>query len=334
MNHRSTSSSTRRRALLAGMAGVALMPGAQAQRGGPGVRVGWLGWTGAVGTSASALALAAFRVGLADRGWTEGKDLEVLVRDGDRPRSAELASELLALDIKVLVAQGPMAFGAKTVTGAKPLVFSINGDPVEAGLVASLSHPGGNLTGVTALSAELAGKRLELLKEALRKGVRVAVLANAVHPGVALEREATHAAARRLGLTVAWYPLQAPTDLNAALVAIARDGADALLAIPDNLINREARPIADFATAHRLPSISGWSEFAEAGNLMSYGPNPGGYYRQMALITDRILRGARPADLAVEQPRELEFVVNAKAARAIGLALPPGLLLRANRQIA
>jgi putative ABC transport system substrate-binding protein len=315
------------------MAGVALMPCVHAQRGSKGMRVGWLGWTGAVGTSASAPALAAFRGGLADRGWTEGRDLELVVRDGDRPRSAELASELLRLDISLLVAQGPMAFGAKTVTGTKPLVFSINGDPVEAGLVASLSRPGGNATGVTALSAELAGKRLELLKEAMRKGMRVAVVANEVHPGVALEREAAHAAARHLGLTVAWYPLKASSDLDAAFAAIARNGADALLAIPDNLINREARPIADFAAAHRLPSISGWSEFVEAGNLMSYGPNPGGYYRQMAFITDRILRGAQPADLAVEQPRDIEFVVNVKVARAIGLALPPGLLLRADRQI-
>jgi putative ABC transport system substrate-binding protein len=237
------------------------------------------------------------------------------------------------MDINVLVAQGPMAFGAKTVTGSKPLVFSINGDPVEAGLVASLSRPGGNLTGVTALSAELAGKRLELLKEAMRKGARVAVVANELHPGVALEREATHAAARRLGLTLVWYPLKAANDLAAAFEAIARDGADALLAIPDNLVNREARPIADFALARRLPSISGWSEFVEAGNLMSYGPNPGGYYRQMAFITDRILRGAPAADMAVEQPRDIEFVVSVKAARAIGLTLPPGLLLRADRQI-
>jgi putative ABC transport system substrate-binding protein len=309
------------------------MPRAQAQRSSKGMRVGWLGWTGAVGTSASPLALAAFRGGLADRGWTEGRDLEVVVRDGDRPRSGDLASELLKLDINVLVAQGPMAFGAKTVTGSKPLVFSINGDPVEAGLVASLSRPGGNLTGVTALSAELAGKRLELLKEAMRKGARVAVVANELHPGVALEREATHAAARRLGLTVVWYPLKAANDLAAAFEAIARDGAEALLAIPDNLVNREARPIADFALARRLPSISGWSEFVEAGNLMSYGPNPGGYYRQMAFITDRILRGALAADMAVEQPRDIEFVVSVKAARAIGLTLPPGLLLRADRQI-
>jgi putative ABC transport system substrate-binding protein len=309
------------------------MPCAKAQSSGKGMRVGWLGWTGAVGTSASPLALAAFRGGLADRGWTEGRDLEVVVRDGDRPRSGDLASELLKMDINVLVAQGPMAFGAKTVTGSKPLVFSINGDPVEAGLVASLSRPGGNLTGVTALSAELAGKRLELLKEAMRKGARVAVVANELHPGVALEREATHAAARRLGLTLVWYPLKAANDLAAAFEAIARDGADALLAIPDNLVNREARPIADFALARRLPSISGWSEFVEAGNLMSYGPNPGGYYRQMAFITDRILRGAPAADMAVEQPRDIEFVVSVKAARAIGLTLPPGLLLRADRQI-
>lgn len=321
-----------RRAAIAATVVAALPLGARAQRSRP-ARVGWLGWTGAAGTSASALVLAAFRGGLADRGWSEGKNLELLVRDGDGPRSAELASELLKLDVDLLVAQGPMVFGAKTVSGSKPLVFSINGDPVLAGLVASLSRPGGALTGVTALSGELAGKRLELLKESMRKGSRVAVIANAIHPGVETERDATQAAARSLGVAMTWYPLKSAADLEAAFVAIARDGTDALLAIPDNLINRQARPIAEFATARRLPSISGWSEFVEAGNLLSYGPSVGAYYRQMAAMADRLLRGARAADLAVEQPREVEFVVNTKVARAIGLDLPAALLLRADRQI-
>lgn len=333
MRHCRSALSIGRRHWLVAAAGFTLTAGAQAQRTGKPVRVGWLGWTGAVGTSASAHALAAFRSGLAERGWAEGRDLELVQREGDRPRSAALASELLALDIQVLVAQGPMAFGAKTVTGAKPLVFSINGDPVEAGLVISLARPGGHLTGVTALSADLAAKRLELLKEAMRKGTRVAVVANEVHPGVAIEREATQAAALRLGLSVTWYPLKAPTDFGSVFAAITRDGTDAILAIPDNLINREARPMADFAAALKVPSISGWSEFAEAGNLLSYGPNANAYYRQMAAITDRILRGAQPADLAVEQARQIELVVNVKAARAIGLGLAPSLLLRADRQI-
>ncbi|HPU53225.1 MAG TPA: ABC transporter substrate-binding protein, partial [Burkholderiaceae bacterium] len=209
----------------------------------------------------------------------------------------------------------------------------INGDPVEAGLVSSLSRPGGTMTGVSALSQELAGKRVELLCEAIRGGRRLAVIANETHPGVGVERDATHAAARRLGASIAWHPLKRVEDLDGAFAAISRDGPDGLIAIPDNLINRLARRIADFSAVQRLPAISGWSEFVEAGNLMSYGPDPRGYFRQMAGIADRLLRGAHPAELAVEQPRDVEFVVNTRTAKAIGIVLSPALQLRVNRRI-
>ena len=306
---------------------------ARAQRAGKPARVAWLGWTSAEGLSASTKALASFRAGLVERGWVEGRDLELFMRDGDRPRAGDLTAELMKHDPDVVVSVGPMVFGAKPLTGNKPLVFCINGDPVEAKLVASLSRPGGQLTGVTALSTELAGKRLELLKEAMRNGSRVAVLANETHPGVAVERDAIHAAAPRLGVKIQWHALKSPNDLDAALAAVKRDGADGILAVPDNLINRLAQPIAQFALERRLPAISGWDEFAEAGNTMSYGPSRDGYFRQMGWITDRLLRGARPADIAVEQPRELEFVVNLRAARAMRLELPSDLLLRADRQL-
>ena len=331
MSHHRAVFRTHRRMLLAGSACALLLPPAFAQR--PKARIGWLGWVGAMGASASPLALAAFRNGLTDRGWTEGRDLELLVRSGDRKGSAQLASELLTLDVDLLVAQGTMVFGAKTVSGDKPLVFNINGDPVEAGLVSSVSRPGGMLTGVTALSEELAGKRVELLREAMRKRTKMAVIANEMHPGVAIERQATYAAAKRLGLELSWHPLKAQSDLEGALAAIARSGAEGLLAIPDNLIYSQSRPLAEFAAAQRLPSISGSSEFADAGNLMSYGPSTRGYYHQMAGMVDRVLRGARPGDLAIEQARDIEFVLNAKAARAIKLDLPPELQLRADRRI-
>jgi putative ABC transport system substrate-binding protein len=162
----------------------------------------------------------------------------------------------------------------------------------------------------------------------------VAVVANSAHPGVTVEREAALAAARRLGLTVTWYPMKAAGELDGVLAAIAQPGTDALLAIPDNLINRLARPIAEFATARRLPTMSGWSEFVEAGNLMSYGPNYAGFFRQLGTLADRLLRGASPADTAVELPREIELVISTRTARSIGLELPPGLLLRADRRIA
>lgn len=322
-----------RRRLLTTAAGIALMPLARGQRTRM-ARIGWLGWIGAEGASASTLVLAAFRAGLADRGWVEGRDYELLVRDGDRERSAELAAELVRANADLLVAQGPMVFGAKTVTGTKPVIFNLGGDPVEAGLVASLSHPGGHLTGVTSLSPELAGKRLELLKLAMPPGsAHVAVIANAMHAGFAIERDAVDAAARRLGLALAWHPLKSVADMEAALPRIAQGGAGALLAVPDNLINSQAPALARFTSARRLPSISGWAAFAEAGNLMSYGPNVHAYFRQMAAIADRLLRGARAADLAVEQPRDIELVINARVARALGLTLPAELQLRADRWI-
>ena len=321
-----------RRAALVSLTSLAFARIARAQRSRP-VRIGWLGWNGAAGTSASALALEAFRAELIARGWHFGRDLELLVREGGRPQSDALTAELVALDAQLIVAIGPMVFGARTAAGTRPLVFCINGDPVEAGLVGSLSRPGGTLTGVSALSADLAGKRVELLCEALRGGRRLAVVANEIHPGVGVEREATHAAARRLGATIAWHPLKRSDDLNGAFAAISRDGADGLIAIPDNLINQQAGRIAEFAAAQRLPTISGWAEFVEAGNLMSYGPDLRGYFRQMAGIADRLLRGARPAELAIEQPRDVEFVVNSRTARTIGMVLPPALQLRVDRRI-
>lgn len=325
---------TSRRAVVLSACAMALGPAARARHPGRTARVAWLGWTSAEGLAASAKSLASFRAGLAERGWAEGSNLELFVRDGDRPRAGDLTAELMMHDPDVVVTVGPMVFGAKPLAGNKPLVFCINGDPVEAKLVASLPRPGGQLTGVTALSTELAGKRLELLKEAIRIGNRVAVVANETHPGVAIERDAIHAASSRLGVKIAWYPMKGPGDLDPTLAAIRREGADGLLAVPDNLVNRLAPQIAQFAQERRLPSISGWDEFAEAGNTMSYGPSRDGYFRQMAWITDRLLRGARAAELAVEQPRELEFVINLRAARAMRVELPAELLLRADRKIA
>ena len=321
-----------RRPLLAARA-TAVLPGRPAAARNKPAVVGWLGWVGSSGLQASALALEAFRGELLARGWAEGRDLTLLSHSGDQSRSAALATELMKREPDLVVAQGPMVFGARGVVGARPLLFNINGDPVEAGLVASLARPGGTMTGVSALSADLAAKRLELLKEAMGKGTRVALLANSAHPGVKIEHDANLAAAARLGLSVSWYPIKAATELDTALAAIAQQGTDALLAIPDNLINRLARPIADFTHARRMPTMSGWSEFVESGNLMSYGPNYAGFYRQMGAMADRLLRGARAADTAVELPREIELVVSTRAARAIGLDLPPGLLLRADRRI-
>ncbi|MEN9631570.1 MAG: hypothetical protein RJA10_4798 [Pseudomonadota bacterium] len=322
-----------RRPVLAALAAAAVGLRPAAARSKP-VVVGWLGWVGSSGVQASALALEAFRGELQSRGWAEGRDLTLHALSGDQTRSAALATELMKQEPDLVVAQGPMVFGARNAVGQRPLLFNINGDPVEAGLVASLARPGGTMTGISALSADLAAKRLELLKEAMGKGTRVALLANSAHPGVKVEHEANLAAAPRLGLNVSWHPIKSAAELDGALAAIAQQGTDALLAIPDNLINRLAQPIAEFAAARKLPTMSGWSEFVDGGNLLSYGPNYAAFFRQMGAMANRLLRGARAADTAVELPREIELVVNTRVARAFGLELPASLLLRADRRLA
>lgn len=283
--------------------------------------------------SPSSVPLEAFRSGLVDRGWQEGKNVVIEIRAGDGSRARDLATELLRSGVDVIVAVGPMVFGARAVASDIPIVFSINGDPVEAKLVASLSRPGANVTGITALSAELAGKRIELLKEIVPRVVRVAAIANQSHPGVKTEYNASQAAAQSLGLTLQWFPVYSAGDFDATFDAIVRDGAGAVVAIPDNLINQQAALIAEFAARRRLPTVSGWAEFAEAGNLMSYGPNLRAYHRHVAAYVDKLLKGARPADLPVEQPTQFELVVNLKTARALGLSVPQSVLLRADRAI-
>jgi putative ABC transport system substrate-binding protein len=272
------------------------------------------------------------RSGLRERGWIEGKNLVIEAPSGGRA-PGDRTAEFVRQKVDLIVAQGGSVFGARAAAGAIPMVFGINGDPVEAGLVASLSHPGGNLTGITALSAELAGKRLELLKEAVPGIARVAVIANMVHPGVQIELRESQRAAQRLGLTLQWVLVYAVGDFDAAFDAIVREGAQALVAIPDALINRQAKSIAEFSAMRRIPAVSGWAEFAEAGNLMSYGPNLRGFYRHMAVYADKLLRGARPADLPVEQPTAFAFVINLKTAKALGLTIPPSVLLRADQLI-
>jgi putative ABC transport system substrate-binding protein len=324
---------SRRRHLLAAACGLAVLPLAARAQTAKTARVGWLGWTGGAGSAPSPLPLDAFRSGLADRGWQEGKNLTIDVRAGDGSQARELAAELLRSGAEVLVAMGPTVFGARAVAGAVPIVFSINGDPVEAKLVASLSRPGGSLTGVTALSAELAGKRMELVRELAPRAARIAAIANQSHPGVQVEHDATLAAARKLGVALQWFPVNSAGDFGKAFDAIARDRAGAVVAIPDNLVNQQARSIAEFAVKQRIPAVSGWAEFAEAGNLASYGPSPRAYYRHVAAYVDKLLRGARPADLPVEQPTEFELVVNLGAAKALGIAVPQSVRSRANRTI-
>jgi putative tryptophan/tyrosine transport system substrate-binding protein len=294
-------------------------------------RVAWVGSGPARGATPEYL--DAVRSALRERGWIEGRNLTVAARWGNRDEARDLAVELSRSRPDVFVAQGPMVFGVHAAVKSVPIVFGVSGDPVEAGLVSSLSRPGGMLTGISLMSFELMGKRLELLKEALPRVSRIAVIANPAHAGEQSELRETESAARRLGLTVHYVPVRSPADFDAAFEAITRERAEAIVAFPDGLIMSQARAVATFAASRRLPAMSGWALFAEQGNLMSYGPNLDEAWRQAGDYVDKILRGARAADLPVAQPTKIELVLNLKTAKALGLTLPPALLARAERTI-
>ena len=308
---------------------LALPCAAQAQSAGKVPRVGWV----AMGPeSPSTLAfLEAFRQGMRERGWVEGRNLAIEARWGARDQARDLVAELNRLKVDVIVAVGPMVFGAKAAAGTTAVVFGFSGDPVEAKLVTSLARPGANLTGITFLSYELVHKRLELLKEALPGLTRVAVLANVMHPGEQTELRESQAAARRLGITLQYVPVRAVDDFPAAFEAIVNERAQAVVAFPDVLIMSQAKNIAAFAAKSRIPTISGWAEFAAAGNLMTYGPNLRESWRYMATYVDKVLKGARPGDIPVEQASKFEFVINMRTAKALGITIPPSLQVRADQ---
>jgi putative ABC transport system substrate-binding protein len=226
-----------------------------------------------------------------------------------------------------------MVLGAREVEGTTPIVFGFSGDPVEAGLVQSFARPGGRLTGVAMQSLELVGKRLELLKELMPRLARVAILANPAHPGEQLELKASRSAADRLALAVDYHPVRSAREFEAALGAVVAQRAEAIVAFPDALIMSQARALAAFSRQQRVPAVSGWSEFADEGNLLTYGPNLRETWRQAAGFVDRLLRGARPADLPVEQPSNYELVINLGTAAALGLQLPSSMAVRAERLI-
>jgi putative ABC transport system substrate-binding protein len=294
-------------------------------------RVGWIG--GAAGALPTPVYLEALRDGLRERGWVEGRNLVLQVRWGEREQAVDLTHELLRNGVDVIVAQGAMVLGAVRVNGTVPVVFGFSGDPVEAGLVTSFALPGGTATGIAMQSLELVGKRLEYLKELVPRVQRIGILANPAHPGEQLELKASQEAAQRLGLVVHYRQVIAGADFDAAFDELARQRVDALLAFPDGLVMSLAPKIAEFARRQRIGAVSGWAEFAEAGNLMTYGPSLRVTWRQAATVVDRLLRGARPADLPVEQPLRYELVLNMRTARELGLQVPQRLLISAERLI-
>lgn len=318
-------------AVLLGLSVFAWVAEAPAQQAGKIARVGWVDASYDSKTLPRPGQLGGLVAGLRERGWVEGKNLVMDVRIGDGNKAAEFAIDLVRNKTDVIFVSGPMVRGVSARAGPTPIVFGITGDPVEMKFVATLARPGGNLTGLTSLALDLEAKRLELLKEIAPQIKRVAVLANVLHPGFNSQLKAAQVAAQQLGLSLQIVPVRAPADFDAAFEAMTRERAEAIVAFPDGLIHRQAKMIAEYAVRSRIPSISGWLYFVEAGNLVSYGPSEYEFYRRAAAYVDRILRGARPADLPVELPTRFELMVNKTTAKALGLALPSSVLVRAEK---
>jgi putative tryptophan/tyrosine transport system substrate-binding protein len=274
--------------------------------------------------------------GLRERGYIEGRNIvfERRFSEGKAERFPEFAVEMVRLKVDIIiVTTTPAAFAAKNATQTIPIVIPTAINPVGAGLVASLARPGGNITGLSALAPELSGKRLELLKEVVPGMTRVAVLWNPANPANASVWKETQAAARGLGLLLQSQEVRSPQDLERTFALTAQARPDALLVLSDSLINMHRQQIAEFVTQKRLPSVFASTEAVMAGGLMSYGPSLPDRYRRTAYYVDRILKGAKPADLPVEQPMKFELVINLKAAKQIGLTIPPNVLARADKVI-
>ena len=277
-----------------------------------------------------------FRQGLRELGYVEGKTITIEYRNaGDKlDPLPDLAAELVQLKVEVIVVLNtPAAMAAKGATTTIPIVIAGFSDPIATWLVASLAKPGGNITGVTIMNDELAGKRLELLKETSPKVSRLAVLWNPANPGAALVFKQTKAATQELGLQLQSLEVESANDLESAFKVVTSAGANALVVFAGPPVGARRKQIADFAIKNRLPSVYDRSNFVEAGGLMSYGTNPTDTFRRVASYVDKILKGAKPADLPVERPMKFELVINLKTAKQIDLTIPQSVLFRADRVI-
>jgi len=325
---------TRRRVVLALGAGtlVPLAALAQQQRG----RILRVGRLSPVSSSTDAPSFDSLRQGLRDLGYVEGKNIVIEYRfaDGKLDRLPELAAELVRLNVDVIVAgstQGALA--AINATRTIPIVMVTTGDPVANGLVASLARPGGNLTGVTTIAQELGAKQLELVKEAVPAITRVAVLKNPDNPDTVPSVKGVQIASRTLGLQLQVLEVNVSTGFEKAFAAMSKGRAKALIVIPAPMFHEHRAKIAELASKYRLPAIYGLREFVEAGGLMFYGASLPEMYRYAAAYVDRILKGAKPADLPVEQPTKFELVINMKTAKELGIKIPNSILLRADNVI-
>jgi putative tryptophan/tyrosine transport system substrate-binding protein len=279
--------------------------------------------------------LDAFLQGLRELGYFEGKNIVVERRfaAGRYDELPELAAELVGLKVDVILAAStPVAHSAKKATGTIPVVMVV-ADPIGTGLVSSLAKPGGNLTGLSDFHGDLITKRLEILKEVVPSAARIAVLSNPGNPSCSLQTKELAAVAPALGLTLFAVEAKGLDDIAPGFTTMKKQRAGAVLVCGDRLFSTYRRPIFDLSTKNRFPAIYSTKEYAEAGGLMSYGANFPDLYRRAATYVDKILKGTKPADLPVEQPIKFEFIINLKAAKQIGLTIPPNVLARADKVI-
>ena len=278
----------------------------------------------------------AFRQGLRELGYVEGKNIVIEWRfaEGKRERLAELAAELVRLKVDIIVTGGPTATRpAKEATVTIPIVMAQDTDPVGNGFVASLARPGGNITGLSTLAPEISGKQLELLKEIISRLSRVAVIGTSTNPGNAQGLREVELAAGAFGVKLQYLDVLSPKDIETAFRAASKGRADAVLVLNSPVLNSHRTQVADLAVKNRLPAVYAQPEFMDAGGLMYYGASYTDLFRRAATYVDKILKGAKPADLPVEQPTKFEFIINLKAAKQIGLTIPPNVLVRADKVI-
>ena len=320
---------------LLGGAAFAMPLVARAQQTGKAYRIGYLSYAS---SAVTAHQIEAFRQGLRELGRVEGQNIAIDYRfaEGRSDRLLDLAAELVRLKVDIIVAAAgtPTVVAAKNETGTIPIVAIAVGDPVATGLIASLARPGGNITGLSYyVGSENVGKELELLKETLPDIGRVAVLSNPANPAHAPAVENVKVAAQALGVELELLEVPGPKEIEDAFAAMAKERVGALLALSDVVFYLHRTRLADLEVKNRLPSMHGVREHVEAGGLMSYGPNPPDLWRRAAGYVDKILKGAKPSDLPVEQPTKFELVINSKTAKALGLTIPPSLLARADEVI-
>jgi putative ABC transport system substrate-binding protein len=321
----------KRRAFIALIGGAAAWPlAARAQQAG---RVRRIGVLESVSVMLNAANYDALRQGLRELGYVEGRNLVIEYRsaDGRTGRFPDLAAELVRRDVDLIITRGtPAALAAKNVTATIPIVMAASSDPVGTHLVVSLARPGGNLTGLSSVVSDLYGKRVELLKEMVPTAAVIANFFNLSNPASPLELKETETATRSLGLRSLRFDVRNGDDIRRAFDAADREPGVALVVQPDGVLQQHRETITELAAKHRLPAIYAAREFIDAGGLALYGVSYPDLYRRAATYVDRIFKGAKPADLPIEQPTRFELVINLKTAKALGLKIPPTLLARAD----